>query len=210
MCLGDPMMTMAQRCVDPMDLLEQARSGDDEARGILLDRYRNYLNLLARSLIGGALRVNLDASDLVQQTLLEAYRDLPQFHGSGEPELAAWLRQILIHNLANQAEYHKRQKRGLKKRISFDDLLERSSQFVDRAHAGLTASPSQLAVRREQAVQLADALARLPEDQRSSAGTPPPPGAQRARGEPGDGPHGPGRHGPDLSRDENLACLSEH
>ena len=99
-------MTSARSGADSDLLLQQARSGDAESRGLLLDRYRNYLNFLARGLIGGPLRVNLDASDLVQQTFLEAHRDLAQFEGTGEPALAAWLRRILIHNLAQQAEYH--------------------------------------------------------------------------------------------------------
>jgi len=161
-------MSMVRSCADQEHLLEQARSGDAESRGLLLDRYRNYLNLLARGMIGGALRMNLDASDLVQQTFLEAHRGLPHFQGSGEPKLAAWLRRILIHNLAQQAEYYDRQKRGRKRRVSLDDLLEGSSQFVDRAHAQPIATPSQHAIRREQAVLLADALARLPEDQRTA------------------------------------------
>jgi RNA polymerase sigma-70 factor (ECF subfamily) len=161
-------MTMARSCADPELLLDQARAGDAESRGLLLDRYRNYLTLLARGMIGGALRVNLDASDLVQQTFLEAHRDLLQFRGSGEPELAAWLRRILIHNLSQQAEYNGRRKRGRKHRVSLDELLERSSQFVNRARAHLVASPSECAVRREQVVLLADALAQLPEDQRTA------------------------------------------
>ena len=70
--------------------------------------------------------------------------------------------------LAQQAEYHDRQKRGRKRRVSLDDLLERSSQFVDRAHAQPIDTPSEYAVRREQAVLLADALARLPGDQRTA------------------------------------------
>jgi RNA polymerase sigma-70 factor (ECF subfamily) len=161
-------MAQARSCAGPDLLLEKARSGDAESRGLLLDRYRNYLNLLARGMIGGAVRLNLDASDLVQQTFLEAHRDLPRFRGSGESELTAWLRRILIHNLSQQAEYQARQKRGRKRRVSLDELLERSSQFVDRARVHLVASPSQIAVKREQAVLLADALAHLPEDQRTA------------------------------------------
>ena len=163
---GERTMNMARSCADLNVLLERARSGDAESRGLLLDRYRNYLNLLARGMIGASLRENLDASDLVQQTFLEAHRDLAQFEGTGEPALAAWLRRILIHNLAQQAEYLNRQKRGRKRRVSLDDLLERSSQFVDRVHNQPIITPSEHAVQREQAVLLADALARLPEDQR--------------------------------------------
>jgi RNA polymerase sigma-70 factor, ECF subfamily len=161
-------MSMARSSADLDGLLEQARSGDAESRGLLLNQYRNYLNLLARGMIGGSLKANLDASDLVQQTFLEAHRDLARFEGTGEPALAAWLRRILIHNLAQQAEYLDRQKRGRKRRVSLDDLLERSSQFVDRVHNQPIVTPSEHAVLREQAVLLADALARLPEDQRTA------------------------------------------
>jgi RNA polymerase sigma-70 factor (ECF subfamily) len=161
-------MAQARSCAGPDLLLEQASSGDAESCGLLLDRYRNYLNLLARGKIGGPLRVNLYASDLVQRTFLEAHRDLPQFRGSGESELTAWLRRILIHNLSQQAQYQSWQKRGRMRRVSLDELLERSSQFVDRARAHVVASPSQNAVMREQAVLRADTLAHLPEDQRTA------------------------------------------
>jgi RNA polymerase sigma-70 factor, ECF subfamily len=164
----DKTMTTARSSADLDRLLEQARCGHAESIGLLLDGYRNYLGLLARGLLGGTLRINLDASDLVQQTFLEAHRDLPKFRGTGEPELAAWLRRILVHNLSQQAEYHGRQKRGRKNRVSVDELLDRSGRFVTRARTQRSDSPSTCAVRREQAVLLADALARLPEDQRTA------------------------------------------
>ena len=87
-------------------LLAQARAGDQPALGRLLELYRNYLRLLARSLIRQPLQVRLDASDLVQETFLKASREFAQFAGSGEKELAAWLRQILVRTLANQAKHH--------------------------------------------------------------------------------------------------------
>ena len=80
----------------PGRLLEQARRGDDAALGQLLELYRNYLRLVARSLISAALRVKLEPSDLVQETFLKAHREFAQFAGRSEPELVAWLRQILV------------------------------------------------------------------------------------------------------------------
>ena len=161
-------MPTARSGADLEVLLEQARCGDTESLGLLLDRYRNYLGFLARGLIGGTLRGNLDASDLVQQTFLEAHRDLPKFRGAGESELAAWLRRILVHNVSQQAEYHDRLKRGRKQRMSLDELLDRSGRFVARVRSELRDSPSTCAIKREQAVLLANALACLPEDQRTS------------------------------------------
>ena len=61
--------------VVPESLLVQARAGDGAALGRLLELYRNYLRLVARASIGQALRVRLDASDLVQETFLKAHRE---------------------------------------------------------------------------------------------------------------------------------------
>ena len=71
----------------PDQLIAQARGGDSAALGRLLELYRNYLRLVARSLIGVALRVKAEPSDLVQETFLKAHREFAGFAGQGEPEL---------------------------------------------------------------------------------------------------------------------------
>ena len=123
-------------------LLEQARAGDEAALGRLLELYRNYLRLVARALIGQALRVRLDASDLVQETFLKADREFGQFLGSTEPELTAWLRQILVRTLANQAKHHRRQGRDYQRQESLEAMLDRSSAAVQHALAAPSESPS--------------------------------------------------------------------
>ena len=92
----------------PDQLIAQARGGDPAALGMLLELYRNYLRLVARSLIGAALRVKLEPSDLVQETLLKAHRDFADFEGRGERELVAWLRRTLAWTLADQVKHHRR------------------------------------------------------------------------------------------------------
>jgi RNA polymerase sigma-70 factor, ECF subfamily len=144
----------------------QARAGDKPALGQLLELYRNYLRLMARSLIRPPLHVQLDASDLVQETFLKAHREFAQFAGSGERELAAWLRQILVRTLANQANHHLARGRDQRRQESLDVLLARSSQAIQEQMADSIASPSSHAIDREQAVILADALTRLPADYR--------------------------------------------
>jgi RNA polymerase sigma-70 factor (ECF subfamily) len=150
----------------PELLLGQARAGCALALGRLLELYRNYLRLLARTQIDLALRVRLDPSDLVQETLLEAHRDFPQFLGTTEKELVTWLRRILVRNLADQVKHHKAQARNWKREESLEVLLDRSSSAAEQALAKGISTPSALASRREQAVLLADALARLPPDYR--------------------------------------------
>jgi RNA polymerase sigma-70 factor (ECF subfamily) len=146
--------------------LAQARAGDQAALGRLLELYRNYLRLMARSLIHQPLQVRLDASDLVQETFLKAYREFRQFVGSGERELVAWLRQILVRTLSNQAKHHRARGRDQRRQESLDVLLDRASLAIQDQLADSTASPSAHAVHREQAVLLADALSRLPAEYR--------------------------------------------
>ena len=148
--------------VTPELLLEKARAGDADALGQLLEQYRQYLRLLAQSQVGRSLRVRLDPSDLVQETLLEAQRDFSHFAGDGEGELTAWLRRILVRNLTDQLKHHHSQKRDLQREQPLELLVE-------QAHAALAAplsTPSAQASRREQAVVLAQAMAQLPADYR--------------------------------------------
>jgi RNA polymerase sigma-70 factor (ECF subfamily) len=82
-------------------LIEAARRGDGAARGELVELFRDYLWLVARSLTGSSLRIEFDPSDLVQETFLNAHRNFVQFAGNTERELVAWLRQILARSLAS-------------------------------------------------------------------------------------------------------------
>src|SRR3954451_9231871 len=84
------------------DLIRRVQAGEQEAREQLFNRYDAYLHVLARAQLGRHLRGKCEASDVVQETLLEAYRDFASFQGSTEPELLAWLRRILSHNLFNE------------------------------------------------------------------------------------------------------------
>jgi RNA polymerase sigma-70 factor (ECF subfamily) len=149
------------------DLIRRFRAGEDRARELLFDRYRQYLWLLAQGQLGGRLRTRCDPSDLIQQTLLEAFRDFAGFTGTHEAELLAWLRQILAHNLYNEARHQGAQRRDAARQVSLEEVqtgLDRSSVTLGRCLAADGPTPSQAAGEREAAVHLADMLARLPKD----------------------------------------------
>jgi RNA polymerase sigma-70 factor (ECF subfamily) len=127
-----------------------------------LEAFRSYLLLLARLRLAPHLRGKQDASDIVQQTLLEAHRDAEQFRGQSEPEQAAWLRRILARNLANAARDLGRRKRGVDRERSLQAELDASSARLEQWLAAEQSSPSQKAERHEQVALLAQALAELP------------------------------------------------
>jgi RNA polymerase sigma-70 factor (ECF subfamily) len=158
---------MGSGVLEPEQLLRRAKAGDGPSLGQLLELYRNYLALLARYQIGRRLQRKVDDSDLIQETFLEAYRDFPRFRGNTEAELVSWLRRILASNLANLVDrYCGTQRRDVRLEQELADELDQSARALDWGLVARQSSPSHHAARREQAVILADALERLPEDYR--------------------------------------------
>jgi RNA polymerase sigma-70 factor (ECF subfamily) len=131
-----------------------------------LEHYREYLRLLARLQIDPRLRGQLDPSDIVQQTLLKAHERFDQFRGRTDEELRAWLRAILARTLVDVVRRFGRQK-GDRAR-SLENALEQSSARLEVLLASEEADPDRGALRAERLVDLAEALAGLPDDQRTA------------------------------------------
>jgi RNA polymerase sigma-70 factor (ECF subfamily) len=157
---------MAVRESEAALLLSEARGGSADALGRLLEHYRPYLLLVAERELDPGLRAKGGASDLVQETFLEAHRDLPRlFTGSSDDELRAWLRRLLLNNLGTFA----RSFRGTAKREVGREVCLGADDSRSEPVNGLAArgdTPSRVMMANESAETIKHALSRLPDDYR--------------------------------------------
>ncbi|HKD35155.1 MAG TPA: sigma-70 family RNA polymerase sigma factor [Pirellulales bacterium] len=144
-------------------LLKRATAGDEAALGSLLDLYRRRLTSIAARQAMRRLQAKADASDLVQDTLLEAHRHIAEFRGATVAEFSAWLRRILDGVVANHARRYLGTKcRDARLERDLPREFGRASASAPPAIAADITSPSQQATDREAASRLARALDSLP------------------------------------------------
>jgi RNA polymerase sigma-70 factor (ECF subfamily) len=152
------------RRADTEQLLAVARGGDADALGTLLELYRGYLKQLARKQLRDDLPGKVDASDLVQETFLRAQQTFADFRGQSEADLLAWLRQILVRNVAAAVRrYRLAQLRDLRRERSIETATSDSSRANPDWLADSGESPSGEAARHEEGVLLVSALDQLPD-----------------------------------------------
>lgn len=150
-----------------LTLLARARAGDDAARDELFSKCRNYVGLIARTQVESWMQTKVDASDLVQQTLLEAHRAFDDFRGNSEGEWLAWLRKILHHNTHDFIRRYKgTDKRRIQKEIRLQSIANDLSGSFFHDPPGHEQTPSQVISEYEQQIEVADAIARLSDDHR--------------------------------------------
>jgi RNA polymerase sigma-70 factor (ECF subfamily) len=140
----------------------------DDALADALEQYRPYLHLLVRLEMDPRLQCKLDASGVVQQTLLEAHRDGDQFQGRTDAQRLVWLRQVLAHNLADEVRQLGAKKRDARREQSLAQAMEESSCRLEAWLADEQSSPSERLQRQEQLLRMAEALEHLPDDQREA------------------------------------------
>jgi len=149
-------------------LWEEGKQSSPMARDATetLEPFRKYLTVLAELHLDHRLRGKLDASDVVQQTMLRAYSALAEVRDTRPEVLVAWLRRILARTLADAVKHHERDKRDIALERSLEADLDRSASGFAAWLAADQTSPSARAERNEELMQLVEALAELPEAMR--------------------------------------------
>lgn len=139
--------------------IDSARSGDGRAMGALLEHYRDYLLRVANDELASDLGVKVSPSDLVQDTCCRAAQVFQEFSGHSEPELRAWLRQILLNHLRDlNRRFRGTRKRALDRETPGDANCQ---EFVDEVE-----SPSRQLMKLESHLSILAGLGRLAAEDR--------------------------------------------
>lgn len=144
--------------------LAEARRGSREALGRALEGCRQYLLVVAQRELPAELQGKVGPSDLVQETLLRAQQDFDRFDGDSEARLLAWLRQILVYQLANCTRQFTTDMRAVGREVALD--TDDSHEALANGVITPEPSPSEMLAAQEDDAALARALARLPEHYR--------------------------------------------
>src|SRR5262245_32134373 len=110
--------------------IREAREGSPAALNDLLEAHRSYLRLLATTCLHRDLRAKTDPSDVVQDTLVKVHRSFHEFRGATEMEWMAWIRRILVRNLADVRRGFSRQRRAIARERSLEAAVDRSSALL--------------------------------------------------------------------------------
>jgi RNA polymerase sigma-70 factor, ECF subfamily len=151
-----------------LDLGIRKAREDRSALARLLEQYRPFLRMVAAQALDGAMKARCDASDIVQETMIEAMRDFGGFAGHTEPEFSAWIKNIHRHNVMEVLRRHLGAERRSVRRERRLFNAEGSVSFYWNEPAARQTSASQRIIRGEKALRLAAILESLPDAQRKA------------------------------------------
>jgi len=138
---------------ETIQLLSRAREGDDDALEALFARYLGPLRRWARGRLPRYARDMADTQDLVQETLLQTFKNIEGFHAGGQGALQAYLRQALMNRIRDELRRFGR--RG-------------QSAMLDSQAPDQTASPLEQAIGTQAAERYERALSRLKDEEREA------------------------------------------
>lgn len=153
---------------DTDELIDRACRGERTAREELLGRHRDRLRQMVVVRMAPHLAARVDPSDVVQEALAEAARNLSDYLRERPLPFYPWLRRLAWERLVDLARYHVRSRRRSVARefspaicLSDESVMSLARRLVDRG-----SSPSQHLLREEQRRRVRDALGRLDERDR--------------------------------------------
>ena len=157
------MATPQAESQDISELVKRAGAGDREATSELLEMHRARLRTMVNLRLDRRLYGRVDASDVVQEAVVEAARRLSDYAKSPPMDFYLWLRQLATQKLIDAHRRHL----GAKKRSAGQDIAihrggpEASSLSLANQLLGKLTTPTRAAMRAELQQKVQEALAHL-------------------------------------------------
>ena len=152
-----------EQATSSLSLVERVKSGDHAAFGLLFEKYKRRLAVLIHYKLSPDLRRFVEVDDVLQETWIEAYRDIDNFAYRKAGSLFTWLSRIADHVIADLARFHSRQKRHPADLIRF-----RSESNPEGPEPVDTKTPSRVFSENEEVLTLIESLNQLPDDYREA------------------------------------------
>jgi RNA polymerase sigma-70 factor (ECF subfamily) len=134
----------------------------------VLEKFRAYLSFQIRKIIDPRLKNRLDLSGIVNQSLIEAWQTMERIQDWNDQQKRGWLNTILNRNLRDELDKLHAACRDIRRQRSLDEAVANSSARLVHVLVADQSSPSQHLAHHEQELRLAEAMERLPEDQREA------------------------------------------
>jgi RNA polymerase sigma-70 factor (ECF subfamily) len=155
---------LAPDSTETRGLLEQAGAGATKAFDRLIDRHRPALRRFVALRLGPELGARVDASDIVQETQLEAFRRLEDYLERRPMPFGLWLRKTAYERLLMLRRRHLAAgRRTVGREVA---LPARSSLSLARQLLASTSTPSERLVRQELVRRVQQAVAQLADSDR--------------------------------------------
>ena len=150
------------------ELLQHARQGETAAVNALLERHRQAVRQMIQMRLDRAVAARVDASDVVQDVLLEASQRLNDFIESGSMPFHLWLRQLAKDRLIDM---HRRHRGAQRRSVDREQKVaasgsDRSTLNLDGVLADGELTPAAASIRRELEQRFLTALQELNDDDR--------------------------------------------
>ena len=159
---------MADQHADLDKLPKRATEQDPDAIAQLMTLYRHRIRKLIAVRLDPSIAGRVDPSDVVQETLTEAVRRLPDYQKHRPTAFYPWLRGLALERITDTHRRHLRsQRRTVHREFSrVDELPDESKLMLAQRLAASGTSPSQQVVMAERRDQVRRGLAELPKDER--------------------------------------------
>lgn len=153
--------------VHTLTLIRRAQGGELGALERLFARYYVRVGHLVRRRLGGELRAHFESADLLQEALLEAFRDFDRYEIRRNADFMDWLAAIIENRIRAANQYIHREKRDRRREVALDHIRKSVSNgsLVLEPSAGLVPH-SQRLMKEEEKLLLWEVLEGLPEEYR--------------------------------------------